>query len=1145
MLIVSLVNILKWLMACRKPTLVLLLFCYCASSFAVSNFPTQVKFNHILSSELEKIGYIHGIAQDQDGFMWFAALQGLARYDGYKLKIFRHDPQQPKSLSHNWVKSIVNTSRGQMWAVSHLGLCLYIAPQENFQCATIKDNQQKTTVTFSTLFEDSEGQFWVSTSLGLKMFDPVKRVFTDVPSKLAALMAPIENREDNFVEEITEDQSGNLWFGLMGNGLVRYHQHSGEITHFVANAEVPGSLASNKILDVYIDSKNTLWIGTLGQGVQYFNPDSNSFIQFIHNESEKAEAVWNIVEDHQGMYWIGDGTGVHIYDPQLNEVKNYIYKEGLQGGPGNFVGRYIYIDSSDNLWIGYFPSGVDMVDPTTSQFHNYIHDPANLHSLADGGVLTTLEDGDGNLWVGSGFGLNFLNRQTQQFTRYVHDDGNANSISGSTVLDIAQQDDGILWIGSWDRGLNRLDPKTMKFKHYIENEQSSNSLLGREPWSILVDDQQQLWVGTEKGVNRYQPQSDDFKEVMPNNEQGAPVGVLYTRQITQLSSGLLWLATFNGVYVLDPLTDEYQQHYAHNSQDSTSLSNDQVLSIFEDSHQQIWIGTNGAGLNLFNQDEQTFRHFGLDHGLPDLVISSIIESPAGELWVSTFQGLARFDRQTETFRVFDKGDGLLGNLFNRNSASLLSSGELVFGSSRGLSIFDPTTLRPNNNIPPVVLTDFSIFNKSVKLSDDGVLKSAINKTNSISLDHTQSMFSFEFAALDFKSPEENQFAYRLLGFEEQWNEVGNKRTATYTNLDAGDYLFQVKASNNDGVWNEHPTEIKLIIYPPIWKTPQAYAIYTLLVLSLLYRVVRVQQSKMAYSKLMLQKERAIVRRLEELDQMKDEVNQDLDKKVAERTEELKKEHHRLLQMQEELHQVNKKLEEASVTDPLTGLKNRRYLRESIETDIAMVVRDYRELNAEVVDLNDLTFIVLDIDYFKVINDQYGHAGGDAILIQMSELLKEQFRTSDFLIRWGGEEFVIVIRHIPREMAKTSIARFHQAIQRHAFYTESKQQITVSCSMGAAALPFYKHSPELLSWEQVINIADRAMYCAKESGRNCWVWLDDDKEQRLQNHPYDYASFIDNIHNHVKTGLLQVESSMPVNNLVWNRSNPSSSVYSFE
>lgn len=1110
-----------------------------APAFASVRMPPQVKFRPIVPNELEKIGYINTLIQDPQGYIWIGAMKGLARFNGYDIKIYSSDPEDSNSLSDPWVKSLLVDSRSRLWATTLEGLCQFIPESEGFKCIQYPTQQGYSTQfnVFYTLFEDRDQRFWVSTSNGIQLLDPDTGQFMPAPQAIVDAAPVIENSEDNFVHQITQDQNGILWFGLEGNGLIRYDPATEAIRHYREDPNDPKALPGNKIREVLIDSHNALWVGSIGGGISRFDPNTEEFHRFTHSANEKADTVWDIQEDQNGILWVGDGTGVHLLDPESSDFTGYNYVEGKNGGPGNYVTREIFMDRSGAMWIGYFPSGVDTTDQAAARFLNYRHDPDDPFSLADGGVLSTLEASNGDIWVGSGFGLNYFDRSSGKFSLYVNDPQDPKSISGSTALKMAMEDDGTLWIGAWDRGLNRKEPGSDHFKRYQADINDPRSLLGREPWAVALDKQGQLWVGTEKGVNLYRPETDDFEHIMPVDGNGKPFNSLYVRHILSDTQGYLWLSTFNGLYQLDPVTQQYIQHFINDPEDHSSLSFNQVLTTFEDRSGNLWVGTNGAGLNMLDRATGKFKRYGLQEGLPDLSISGIVDDEFGHIWISTFQGLAELNLETQKFNLFEKSDGLIGNMFNRNSPSRLSSGELVFGSSRGLTIFDPTKLRPNPNKPPVVITQFSIFNQPILPGPDSPLTKAIGQTEHITLTYKQSVFSFEFAGLDYRAPEENQYAYRLLGFEENWNYVGKRRSATYTNLDPGKYTLQVKAANNSGVWNETPKQISITITPPIWRTLAAYVLYLIVFALITFNFFHNHRKKILYERKKYQQERAIVTQMKEIDQMKDEINRELDRKVAERTEELRQEHARLIIAQNEMKLLNQKLENVSVTDQLTGLKNRRFLYQTIDTDIAYINREYanalKQKEPQTNTINDLTFLLIDVDKFKSVNDQFGHHAGDAILTQLSEVLQQCLRESDYLIRWGGEEFIIVVRNLPRARAGVIVERIILAVKQHDFKINSDITLKKTCSIGVASYPFCPTAPLKATWEQVINVADRALYCAKESGRDCWVELQCNASADINRHE-NLIEDIDgnNLKGRIQSNDLIVSSSKPFAELVW-------------
>jgi diguanylate cyclase (GGDEF)-like protein len=363
----------------------------------------------------------------------------------------------------------------------------------------------------------------------------------------------------------------------------------------------------------------------------------------------------------------------------------------------------------------------------------------------------------------------------------------------------------------------------------------------------------------------------------------------------------------------------------------------------------------------------------------------------------------------------------------------------------------------------VVIEPYS--EKSSHNQDSYILNNAIHTTKSITLTYLENIISLEFSALHFSNPKKNLYAYQLEGFDKNWVHTDFKnRRASYTNLPAGEYNFKVKASNADGYWNEEGTSLKITVLPPPWKTWWAYSLYGIFLLSLVLRFIHYQRKKVIFER---------------------NLNAQLENKVVERTSQLQ-------YKTEELQKSNTMLEKMSLTDQLTGLKNRRFLLNNIESDISLVLRKYKSshdsMNTQKPEEADLIFFLIDLDHFKMVNDVYGHTAGDAVLIQIKVILKQVFREADYLVRWGGEEFLVIARFTERNNAPELAERLRQAVESHDFDIGDEKILKKTCSIGFACYPFSTGENEALSWEQVVDVADHCMYAAKKSSRNAWVGL---------------------------------------------------------
>lgn len=1449
---------------------------------AAAKLPAHLSFRHILPEQVAAIGYITAIEQDSAGFMWFGGANGLARYDGYTLQIFRQDNNQPGTLASSYVNDLMIARDGTLWVATRGGLHHFDHATNTFinhrpadhysQVANVDD--------VNSLVEDQDGNFWLGTRGGLFHFERQSNNFTR-----HSLDDETETQTDSIIWQVVPDQDGFLWLGHHTRGVSRYDPARKEYQHYPHDPLSTSGPTFPDVRKLYVDSQNILWVGTYGGGLNRFDRATNQFEFIEHDAAEKSAIVWAVNEDREGNLWVGDGSAVYFRAPDSEKFSRFTHEENEPTSLGNYVINHIFEDQAGDIWLGFYPAGIDMVDRQASVFRNYRYRSEDTNTVADGGVLSAFEDAIGNIWVGAGYGLSYFDRTNDRFTRMQHNPDEANSLSGNTILSIVEDSRAQLWLGVWSGGLNQLDLASGKFTHFMPDKNNPASLRGREPWSVIEDSQGDIWIATEEGLNRYQYATNAFTWFSPSLAQLDGDGSLYARVVYEDAQQNIWLGGLRGLFLLDKETGEFTRFHREAAR-ADSLPVDFVLSIYEDSKGNLWVGTDGGGLSLFDRERKKFTTFDSRQGLANGVVASIVEDAQGYIWLGTQKGLSRFDPERKTFRNFDKRHGLNDNLFNRNAPLVTHTGELFFGNSKGFTLFDPSLLSSNTFVPKVVFTDFQIFNKSVTPgSENSPLQKTITYTDTITLDHTQSVFSLEFSALSYHLAEENQYAFRLVGFDQDWQQVGNKRTATYTNLDAGNYTFEVKGANNDGVWSVEPARLHFRILPPLWKTWWAYALYGCVLLLFLYWLTRVSRIKLYYEQKKLEQERLLVKRLTDLDKLKDEflantshelrtplngiiglaeslidgatgelapktrynlamivasgnrlaslvddildfaklknkglvlrkkaldlhvlvdivltlsqplvakkpmhfvnrvpadlppvyadedrlmqifynlignaakftdrgsiiisaeadddvitvhvidtgigipadkltdifssfqqvegtsdrmqggtglglpitrqlvelhggemtveslfgqgsrfsftlplgampdhvadsapteeanshslpayghlltsvdnsvqpvlatatgnqehilivdddpinrqvlvnylamrnyrvteassgeeaiklveqgervdlvlldimmprlsgyqtckilreshpahelpiilltarrqmsdlvmgfdvgandfltkpiakeellarvathlqlrdVTRNLDSKVAERTEELHLKNEGLREAQLALENAYKKLEEASLSDPLTGLHNRRFLNKFIAADVSIAEREYndwltRSVQNPALEIplqSDLIFMLLDVDHFKAVNDKHGHSAGDRVLEQLGRLLEAALRDSDYLVRWGGEEFLIVVRFTARSEALEMAERIRQTVAACPFDLGNGQVLHKTCSIGFASYPFYARAPAVLSWEQVIDTADRALYAAKNSGRNCWVGL---------------------------------------------------------
>ncbi len=789
--------------------------------FLVMFFPSlhfsqiqNIRFEHLTYDDGLSHPYVRSILQDNQGFMWFGTYDGLNKYDGYQFTIYRHDDKDSSSIISNVIR------------------CLY------------KDNQ---------------GNLWIGTIGGACIYDRDHDVFIDYNKHFQFDLSSFD------ILSIFIDSQDNLWIGTSDQGLFFVNLKNQQHIHYVHRGDDSGSISSNSIRQIFEDSRGHVWIATVNGGVNLFDRDTTTFTHFQHQSNNSNSIIGNdvfaIVEDIEGNLWFAcydDGLScIHVDEADSHSFSNYQHDPQNSRGLCNNSVRVLCPDKDGGIWIGTEEGGLDYLCNDKKTFIHYENDLSNPKSLNNNSIYALFQGKTGDLWIGTyEGGVNIFYRLNQAFQTYHTIKDDAKSLSCNAVWEFCEDHTGNIWIATDGGGLNQFDPATSYFKHY----NSKNSNLNVDAvLTVYVDSQNDIWIGTwNGGFSLFNRRTKSFTTYTNKNSDLSNNNVF---DITEDQDGCLWLATHHGLnkynkndhsftvytsensglisnyleviqrdmkgniligsvygfFIFDPETETFI-NYTHHPEDANSISNNFVNSIFEEDSSIIWIATN-EGLNKLNrQTNQIVRYYKTD-GLPNDLIFGIEKDDRGFLWISTNGGISRFDPKTETFKNYTKEDGLQGNLFIKKSHYRSRNGKIYFGGVNGFNILDPEDVTDNQTIPPIVITDFEIFNKPIKNGSEGSpLKKHIGQTDEIVLSYKQTVFSFRFAALNYIISSKNQYAYMLEGFDKEWNYVGTQRMATYTNIDPGKYVFRVKGSNNDGVWNEEGASIKIRITPPFWHT---------------------------------------------------------------------------------------------------------------------------------------------------------------------------------------------------------------------------------------------------------------------------------------------------------------------------------------
>jgi ligand-binding sensor domain-containing protein/serine phosphatase RsbU (regulator of sigma subunit) len=818
---------------------------------------------------------VTAILQDKRGFLWVGTQNGLNRYDGYTFTVFRQNPNDTASLANNNIKALLEDRSGALWVGTSNGLHRYDRFTGRFvrYQANPENKNSLAHNDVSSIAEDHTGTLWVGTKRGLSRFDPrtgtfklykahkkrkpgflsdndIATVFADVRKTSAgepsttiwigtrtgglnmlnpqtdevtvfqssedemndgthsarfALSANSSSMHlpsslsDDAVSGIAKAPDGTLWIATRSGG-VNSLKFSGEprspaTAKFRAYTAASG-LSDNFVRSVFVDHAGQVWIGTRN-GVQMFNTCTEEFALFknspnnMHSLSDND--VSTVFEDRAGLLWVGtSGGGLNKFVPRSAYFSNVRFSAAKDNGEkSNSIVSAIHLNNDRTLWVGtsggaaMFPKGFPVASTPKSLEPLVSLSKDEGNTLSDDLVTAILPDrfNADLVWIGTESGLNLYSRSKRKTRVLRHDDADATSLSDDYINCLLQDRTGAIWVGTGGGGLSRLDPRTLDaqtpmFTTFRNDPMDSSSLADNFVFALIEDNNGTIWAGTGGGLSRFEAASGRFT------------------------------------------------HFRHDDRNPKSLSENSILSLCQDHLGNLWVGTYGGGLNQLaasatkasDPRQAAFTRYAEANGLPNDVVYGIIEDGKGRLWVSTGRGLARFTFQAgqtgakSLLRVYDASDGLLANEFRKGAAHRGVDGTLYFGVGYGLVMFHPDSLRDSRHLPLVAITAFRKYNETV------LLDSSITEKTVLMLDHTDNTFSFEFAALDFANPSKNQYAYRMMGFDDRWIPLGNERVARYTNLDPGEYVFQVKASNSDGVWNEAGTMLRVVVRPPWWAT---------------------------------------------------------------------------------------------------------------------------------------------------------------------------------------------------------------------------------------------------------------------------------------------------------------------------------------
>lgn len=796
-----------------------------SSNLLSQNFKRKT-FEHFTADHGMSQYLVHCMIQDRTGYLWFGTFRGIDRYDGIRFKSYKPIPGNPNSISSGSVQALCEDKDGNIWIGNSLGLDKLDPSTGNFKHYLVQPASEGVDLAnyILSVCEDEDGMLWVGTADGLNKFDKTSGKFTTFKHN----KADTTSISDNYIRALLISKDGSLWIGT-GNGLNKLDKETGKFIHYWQDPKKQnGSVRiewynameySNpyQINFIYEDNSGKLWLCTNGEGLIEFNPENGSYITYKHDpknpQSLTSNDIKGIGQDQEGIYWIATKfDGLNMFNKQANQFKHY-YEDVFDPGSlsVNMVSA-INCERSGTIWIATF-AGVNKIDRKNYPFKQYNSVEGSWDKSLSTFILNIVRSHNDKLWVEVRSGeMLFFDPEAESFAMQF----NKNQ-TGETYL--AEDDFGNIWIASRSGGIYVKDKNGIKARIKYDSGEDFN----KDMYCIYAPPSNDTaWVGTLQGgiYSIYKP----TKTISLIKAVNTSVKCIYKD-----SYGLIWVGTKDdGVIQYNETLDKITS-FKSDINDHSSISGNFISTFYEDKNGNVWIGTN-IGINKFIRSSDSFIHYTEEEGLPDNTIYAIMGDDHGNLWFPTNKGITKLNSQTGQIKNYDMTYGFTGNRFYFTGTQT-KNGEIYFGGPAGITRFHPDNIKDNPYIPPIVITSFRIFDKETIL------------TNNLELSYDKNFLSFEFAALSYLSSGRNQYAYKLDGVDEDWVYSGTRSFASYPNLSPGEYVFRVKGSNNDGVWNEAGTSVTIIILPPWWRSNWAYFGYVLIILLGLYWIRRYELNR--------------------------------------------------------------------------------------------------------------------------------------------------------------------------------------------------------------------------------------------------------------------------------------------------------------
>jgi ligand-binding sensor domain-containing protein len=954
--------------------------------------------------------------------------EGLNRYDGREIVIFRNIQGDETSLSSNVIRAILEDDSGHLWIATSNGLNRYNAKNGTFQRAGIFDKtgqpvkklyslansgngelligtdgsgiysidttQENYPMTATSIlpeissadvrviFKDSRERLWVGTDgQGVWLTDKNQKVTNNFVKTVSN-----DSLSHNRIRAIKEDSKGQIWLGTRGGGLNKFDERKKVFNRYLNDRKDDSSLSNNRVYSILEDNDRTLWIATDG-GLNLLASDGESFVRIKHYTSQPTglshNRILSLLESRSGLIWLGTMSGLDIWNPV---TAKFVHYRNISEDKNTLSNNTVYgIAEAENerIYVATFGGGLNYFDPVNETWNVLASKNEDDSNALENRLMSLMTDKQKRLWVGSfSQGVAVLSKDHELIKSFAHDPSSKGSLSANGITDIIQDSDGEIWIATYAAGLNRLSNDEKTFKYYRKSK-TGKGLLSDNVLQILEDDEGYLWLATDGG----------------------------------------------GIARLDKNTDEIIS-ISHDPLNNNTLTGNSAWSIFQDSRGRFWIGTQGKGLNRWEPEarrnvKNDFIRYTTENGLPSSTVNGVLEDKNGYSWISTNKGLSRLDPETERFIHYGLALEIHDNELNQGAMLKTTNGRLYFGGLNGISAFEPNNITSNLNKPPVVLTNILSENKPLELA------SSLQELDSILFTHKDYLITFEFAALDYSQPDRNQYQYKLEGFDPDWVDGKNFNRATYTNLPSGQYLFKVKGSNNDGLWSDESINLQVTILPPPWATWWAFMIYSILFCGFLILLIRTQASRIA--------------------------NQDLFKKQV--LKEIDTSTQALEIENEIIKNKLKNFEINSANDFETGLPNQTFFTEQVLISLAYLEK-FKNQNSSI------RLICL------IIKTDCDEQNQNDVVAGLAETLADD-SAINLVARWNKSELAILSFASSMSEVKMLVKSIGEKVSSH-------EKKNASLSIGYTVNPLNNLDNNAYKWENVLMLTEHTVRTASDS-----------------------------------------------------------------